>query len=201
MRDRGMAPIRKEALEARRDSRRKQIREAALNVFARAGVEGARMSHIAAEAKVSHGLFYRYFPSKQALHAALVRELTKEALDAISRLAQGPGRPVEKLRALTSHMLDEDHRPAFQLMLRSRAADRLPRAVKALLARYPLSAYLAPLIPVVRAGQRAGELVEGDPATLLTWYFDVVNGLLLSPLGSPREGRPTVDFLSRLLAR
>lgn len=50
--------------------RRQLILEAALDVFADEGFEGATTKAIAARADVTHGLIYFYFPSKEDLFAA-----------------------------------------------------------------------------------------------------------------------------------
>jgi AcrR family transcriptional regulator len=48
-------------------SRRRRIREAAVTVFANKGYHEARVSDIAAEAGVAHGLVYHYFNGKEQL--------------------------------------------------------------------------------------------------------------------------------------
>src|SRR5947209_8198742 len=53
------------------DERRRQIVEAAVRVFARAGYHGARVADIAVEAGVAYGLVYHYYPSKEALLEAI----------------------------------------------------------------------------------------------------------------------------------
>ncbi|MGZ3639196.1 MAG: TetR/AcrR family transcriptional regulator, partial [Ktedonobacterales bacterium] len=50
--------------------RREQILEAALDVFAEEGLNGATTKEIAARAGVTHGLIYFYFPSKDDLFNA-----------------------------------------------------------------------------------------------------------------------------------
>lgn len=50
--------------------RREQILEAALDVFAEEGFDGATTKEIAARADVTHGLIYFYFPSKEDLFNA-----------------------------------------------------------------------------------------------------------------------------------
>jgi AcrR family transcriptional regulator len=54
--------------------RRERIVAGAAAVFMRDGYEGASMSQIAAAANVSKGTLYNYFPGKEALFAAFVRE-------------------------------------------------------------------------------------------------------------------------------
>jgi len=54
-------------------SRRRQIRDAAVRVFAERGFHNARVSDIAAEAGVAHGLVYHYFASKDAVLQEIFR--------------------------------------------------------------------------------------------------------------------------------
>lgn len=61
-----------------------QILQAARHVFAESGYVAARMSDVAAEAKLSLGGLYRYFADKEDLFAALVGDL-RDGLYAASR--------------------------------------------------------------------------------------------------------------------
>ncbi|GLB81414.1 TetR/AcrR family transcriptional regulator [Mycobacterium kiyosense] len=54
--------------------RREQLIEAALNVFARKGVDGTSIKDIAQAAGVAPGLLYHYFDSKEVLVAAVLAE-------------------------------------------------------------------------------------------------------------------------------
>jgi AcrR family transcriptional regulator len=56
------------------EQRREAIRDAAQRLFVRKGVEGARMEEIAAEAGLSAGAIYRYYPSKEALLQAVLAQ-------------------------------------------------------------------------------------------------------------------------------
>jgi AcrR family transcriptional regulator len=58
--------------QAHVEARREAIRDAAFRLFVRKGVEGARMEEIAAEAGLSAGAIYRYFPSKEHLLQAVL---------------------------------------------------------------------------------------------------------------------------------
>src|ERR1700730_16492390 len=55
----------------RQSDRRLEILDAAQRCFARAGFHGASMQEICAEAAMSPGNLYRYFPSKEALIAGI----------------------------------------------------------------------------------------------------------------------------------
>jgi AcrR family transcriptional regulator len=52
-----------------------KILTAAKKVFARKGMS-AKMSEVATEARISQGLAYHYFPSKEAIFVALLRQMT-----------------------------------------------------------------------------------------------------------------------------
>ena len=68
-----LLPLESSALPATRKGRatRERLLLAAEAIFGERGYEAARVSDIVAEAAVSHGLFYRHFPDKQALIVAL----------------------------------------------------------------------------------------------------------------------------------
>ena len=58
--------------------RRSSILEAATAAFAARGYDGARTLEIAREAGVSEALLYRHFPSKQALHEAVLARVIEQ---------------------------------------------------------------------------------------------------------------------------
>lgn len=67
-----MSPRTPEQFEEIRDSRRLQIMEAALKLFATEGYGHSSISMLAKQAGISKGLMYNYFESKEALLAALL---------------------------------------------------------------------------------------------------------------------------------
>jgi AcrR family transcriptional regulator len=67
-----MPPRTPEQFEEIRDSRRLQILEAALKLFATEGYGHSSISMLAKQAGISKGLMYNYFESKEALLAALI---------------------------------------------------------------------------------------------------------------------------------
>ena len=65
---------------------RAAILEAALNVFSAHGFRGATVDQIAAEAGLSKPNLLYYFPSKEAMHEALLAELLDTWLDPLRAL-------------------------------------------------------------------------------------------------------------------
>ena len=67
-----------------REAQEERILNAAMNCFIRSGFRGASMNEICAEAGMSPGALYRYFPSKEAIIetiAAMHRQQSAEILD------------------------------------------------------------------------------------------------------------------------
>jgi len=69
-----MSPRTPEQFEEIRESRRKQIMNAALELFASEGYNSCSISQLASHAGISKGLLYNYFKSKEALLVAIIEE-------------------------------------------------------------------------------------------------------------------------------
>jgi AcrR family transcriptional regulator len=69
-----MSPRTEIQFEQIRSEKRKLIIDTALKIFAEKTYEGASISMIAEQAKISKGLLYNYFESKEALLKAIINE-------------------------------------------------------------------------------------------------------------------------------
>jgi AcrR family transcriptional regulator len=74
----------------RQSDRRAEILDAAQRCFVRAGFHGASMQDICLEAGMSPGNLYRYFPSKEALIAAIAERDRAEAAANFAAVNQAP---------------------------------------------------------------------------------------------------------------
>ncbi|KQL44774.1 TetR family transcriptional regulator [Brevibacillus choshinensis] len=197
-----MAPLNEEQLHQIRDERRDQIIVAAIKVFARRGIIGTKMSMIAAEAGISHGLLYHYFTSKEELFTMLVEDAMVGAEEAMSSIYDLPGSPIEKIRALTMEILDESGTPYFMLIHHARTSEGVPEKVKELIDQNDMDAFIERLLPLFRDGQQAGEIVDGNPEELISSYLSVLSGLMVvNAQGIGGYRLPEVDMLLRLIAR
>ncbi|MEI9887163.1 MAG: TetR/AcrR family transcriptional regulator [Rhizomicrobium sp.] len=77
----------------RRTERRARLVLAAIQVFGRAGREGATVAAICAEAGLTARYFYESFPNREALYLEAYREVQRELLAELARWAD-PGDPV-----------------------------------------------------------------------------------------------------------
>lgn len=101
--------------DQRAEQRRAQIVDAARQCVVRRGFHASTIAEIAATAKMSVGLIYRYFANKEAIALAIVESVVDRG-----RAAQSPQHPVEMSGDLARHMLSDpppDEREDQMLLL------------------------------------------------------------------------------------
>ena len=76
-----MSPRTPEQFEDMRKSRRQQIMDTALELFAEQGYANCSIAQLANHSGISKGLMYNYFESKEALLVAIIEEGMSEILD------------------------------------------------------------------------------------------------------------------------
>ncbi|WP_321363240.1 TetR family transcriptional regulator C-terminal domain-containing protein [uncultured Celeribacter sp.] len=81
------------------------ILEAALDVFSKHGFRGSTLDQIAKAAGLSKPNLLYYFPSKVAIHRALIDELMQNWLDPLRKI-EADGEPVEELLAYVLRKLE-----------------------------------------------------------------------------------------------
>jgi len=121
------------SLEARRNS----ILASAIDVIARAGMEGLTTDAVAARAEVAEGLIYKYFADKTELIAAVVAHLLARDLAAMQEAASVEKTPLPALAAAIAVFfarMDSAHlvramagAPVYQIGIRAEV-ERLIRA-------------------------------------------------------------------------
>jgi len=158
--------------------RRRQILDAAIRVFARQGFHACRVSDIAREAGVAHGLIYHYFDSKDEILNELFVERWSLLLTAIAEVDARPIPPREKLDAVAGFIIGSYHHdPELMKVIIvevTRAANsfgrtHLPEIRKA----YDLIA------KIVRDAQKQGAFrddVDADFASM--WFYGAIEQLL-----------------------
>jgi AcrR family transcriptional regulator len=172
--------------------RRRQILDAAIACFRRRGFHQASMHEICAEAGLSAGALYRYFPSKADIIAAMADEHGREFDALIGDVATGPDGPAA-LAALAERAVARcaDDAPLVAEVLaeamRDRAvADRF--AEREVLVRESLAR-------AIRAAQRRGALSPRlAPEQAAGIVILMLDGLVLraAAVGAARA-RPLVD--------
>ena len=126
-------PRRTPKAEARAESQRERILDAAQKCFIEHGFHAASMAQIAKTAAISVGLAYRYFDSKNAIMLAIIARELEGKRAKIEELYSRPGfldAVVEKFRAWQSGDASVMNAPLFLEM--SAEATRAPEIARAI---------------------------------------------------------------------
>ncbi|MCT1401075.1 TetR/AcrR family transcriptional regulator [Paenibacillus sp. p3-SID867] len=197
-----MTPLSEEQLIKRRETRRQQILEAALKVFAQRGLHGAKMSMIAEEANLSAGQLYRFFESKEELFVTLIRQVAEETAREMERIYEIPGSPFDKLRIFTASILKEESTQyPFKLIQHANSAEDVPTEAKQLLQHFSVKRYMDQLLPLFEEGQQIGDFAQGDARQLISAFLTILSALITlnMPIDDDHQ-LPDADILMRIVA-
>lgn len=141
-----------------RAARRDEIFRAAGRVFAKKGFAATKIADIAAEAKLSHGLLYHYFASKEEVYAALFEEIVARR-PTLEQIMHGAGSPRERLSRLIEFMMDKStSRPELGVLVtQALVADTLPSGTREQFLTYGRAAHEL-IVELIRQGQALGDM-------------------------------------------
>lgn len=193
-----------EANQRLRDAQRAKILHSARRVFARKGM-AATIAEIAAEARISLGLAYRYFADKEAILSALVKQTVPDDAAGFQTLLEMPGTPGERLATLISSIVGArgERAPleAHQLLQHALDAGVMPAEIRASLStRY--QKLLATMRQLIVQGQADGSVAPGDPDQLVAVLSACLDGLTRWALRDPEQFRayvPDAQIVLRLV--
>jgi AcrR family transcriptional regulator len=114
-------------LPGRRRSRRQEILDIAVGLFARHGYHGVSMDDIGAAAGVTGPALYHHFAGKEAMLAAALNPVSEQLLaGGRARVAEFPGDPAGALAALIEFQVDFALNNPAVIALHLHELDRLP---------------------------------------------------------------------------
>jgi AcrR family transcriptional regulator len=184
-----------------RDARREELLRAAARVFAKKGFAHAKISDIAAEADLSHGLVYHYFDSKETIFAAIVDSMMSHVDAELDADEARP--PIERIRQSIERGRDRcQHKPEIgrlvaQAMLQGSVSEviqeRLISHVKRLRQR---------MVGMIADAQEAGEIdADADPGELASALVCLMRGMSIRMPGMPGLPfpLPSTDTILHLL--
>lgn len=141
------------------------ILEAALEVFAQHGFRGATLDQIAEGAGLSKPNLLYYFPSKEAIHAALLEGLLERWLDPLRGLSEDDD-PVDGIVAYVLRKLDMAREfPRESRLFAHEVLQGAPRIGETITG--PLKALVDDKAALIRHWQVAGRLAPVDPHHLI----------------------------------
>lgn len=144
---------------------REAILAAALDVFSAQGFRGATLDQIAEAAGLSKPNVLYYFPSKEAIHAALLSDLLDDWLAPL-RALDPAGEPVAEILAyVRAKLAMSRERPRESRLFANEILQGAPRLAPV------LEGTLAPLVAekaaVIRAWAAAGRIADVHPVHLI----------------------------------
>jgi AcrR family transcriptional regulator len=175
---------------------RARIRQAARAVFARRGLKGTGLAHVAAEVGMSRAGMYHYYADKHALVRDLGRELLAEEERLFAEALSASGTVVERIERLAGAVVERFAAWADvgRVLLEVWATDA--QRLRPLLRR--LRSNLATLI---RDGQRRGEIdATLAPLETAAVLIGAIDGLMLQVLIDPQQVPPTAAVRRALAA-
>lgn len=185
-----------------RDQRREQILMAALKVFSRRGMVATKISEIAKEANLSHGLVYHYFKSKEEIFTLLVRRAAESSVHIIEKAHLQKWTPLRKIKWLTEQILqslsEEEHILLFLIMIQASTSDAVPEEVKQLFTSPEYKSPVTCLIPLIIEGQQCNEFIQEDPITLAVSYFAFIQGFSINKLQWNECPIPEADLIIKI---
>ncbi len=156
-------------------AQRREIRQAARRVFARRGVRGTGLGHVARAAGMGRSSLYHYYADKDALLHDLVAETLEDERRLFRDCLRGEGGVLERVQRLTDGCvgLFENWAALGRLFidLRLRDAARFRRFFREMRAEFA---------DVLREGQRRGEVsADLDPELAGATLIGAIDGLLI----------------------
>jgi AcrR family transcriptional regulator len=152
------AGVREQSAQATRET----LLKAAIKVFGKQGLTGARVEQISRAAKSHDRMIYYYFGSKEALFVAVIEETYRRFNEAEARLVLDLNQPVKALRDVIAFMWGyyQKH-PEFITLLNSENLHRGRHIGKSGRAGEYSSPALAVLSSVLGSGEAAGVFRPG----------------------------------------
>lgn len=151
--------------QRRKEERPGDIVAAALKIFAEKGFAGARMEAIAAEAGLSKGAVYLYFPTKEDVFRAVVEQAVAPNIEAIGKMVLATEMPFpDRVRMLL---------PRLGQVLTTAPVGAVAKMVLGESRNFPelakvwhdnvVARGISLLCQLVERAQEAGEVRPGDP--------------------------------------
>ncbi|MGJ4928225.1 TetR/AcrR family transcriptional regulator [Bradyrhizobium sp. HKCCYLS2038] len=167
----------------RHEQKRREILQAALACFVRDGFHGASTTDICAEAGISPGHLYHYFPSKETMIQALVEQNLSHAASRLQVILAAP----DVIEALVQEFESTSiHQPQAQVLTAEALAEACRNPDFAAIVHAHARAMRALLVDFIVKAQRRGEVDTGlDPEATANILFAVVDGARALPIRNP----------------
>ena len=162
------------------------------------------MADVAAEARISQGLAYRYFSSKEEIFATLVKQATESEVGPAARILKIKGTPGKRLALLISYILkDRRQNPGFsQLLYQVLVDSATPNDLRQLVMKNG-NVIQDIMRQLIVEAQATGEIAKDDPDQMMVALLACFDGLMKrATMLSPEESKkhfPDTKIILRIL--
>lgn len=188
--------------EEARNQMKSKIKSGAILFFAKYGYDGAKISDLAKYLKISQGLLYRYYASKEALFAEIINEWNARRDQQYEQLLHTDVSAKEKIIRITQHLelaikSDEQLAAIFTIMENRSLVVGIDESFNGW-ASYPIQM----LEKILKDGQREGSVYPGSCYQMSIAYWGLFSSICRDYI-STNGDISSYDFnlLNRLLVK
>ena len=161
--------------QAIKDRRRSKLLSYALKVFAANGYDHTAIDDITKPAKCSHGLFYHYFDSKEAIFRALIEDIIvpNGTFPIEKSLELGGVEGLHELFRFASSVQDSGAKgiAISKIVIDINEASGLDDFAQIFAKSHDIR---KTLLTLIEQGQREGKVIEGEPAEIAQVILDLL---------------------------
>ncbi|MBW2596415.1 MAG: TetR/AcrR family transcriptional regulator [Deltaproteobacteria bacterium] len=189
-----------------KETREKQIKDAALKLFSEKGFHNTTMAEIALAAGLGKGTLYWYWKSKEALAFSLVSDMLSAFLDLIEETRDCEGNIIKRLEKLAQRVADlyQQKKEYCRLLLKFRADRHYtfnPDYIEQVMKYYVRMR--SAIASIIEQGIKAGEFKKVDSQFIAFIILGIVEGLELEWLENEKEfsmhkGLKTVLYFAKM---
>jgi AcrR family transcriptional regulator len=177
---------------------RVRLLEAAAGEFAEHGLVGAKINRISVAAGLGKGTVYNYFPSKEELFAAVVREACDRVVRRAGRVRPATTRE-QLLAVVTADVAVARENEAFYRVIAREALSGDPRSFQRIVSA--AEPFIMRVEQILREGVERGEVRSDVPVSELALLFTGLDLLALTQHWSTAGVWPQLDDIPGLVVR
>jgi len=185
--------------EEQKERRRTEILNVALDLFSRRGYGSTKVANIVSEAKISMGLLFHYFGTKDGLY----NELIKIGCEYTGFPLSLEGSPIGIFLRVADGILDFIEKEPmaakmFVFMANALHDDSIPKESKELLSKIDI---ITRSLPIIEKGQQLGEIRQGDCRSLSAAFWGAIVGVAQEISLNPDIPCPSPDWIVAILKK
>ena len=180
----------------RRDQQIQRILDAAQACFVRSGFQGASMQQICAECGMSPGALYRYFPSKEAIVAAICAADREDDMTCFGALRDATSAVDGLVEGAMAHITHTHEKGSAALFAEMRSESNRNATIRETVDSHKQE-IAGMIVPLVQGAIERGEIDPPvDVQTLMAVLMSVGEGIAINDL--PARGIP-LDQIEKAL--